>query len=314
MDPLDEVLQDLRLTQGFYCHSELHAPWGVDFPDQDWASFHFMAEGRCCVLLGDQVIQLEAGDFALMPQGRAHGMADQATSKRIDIHTLKLDAIAPNAARLKVSGRGERSVLICGGARFSGSAAHPLLSHLPELILVRKETRAEFDWLRPTLEAMAHEVSSSRPGAAAVMTRLADILIIQAVRTWVASGSEAAKGWLAALRDPQVGRSLALMHREPGKDWDIEGLAKAVGMSRAVFAERFALMVGQPPKQYLTRWRMHLASHWLQEERINLSQVAERLGYGSEAAFSRAFKRHFGESPGGHRRRETKPQRSAARL
>ncbi len=306
MDPLDEVLQDLRLTGGFYCHSELYAPWGMDFPDRDWASFHFVAEGRCCVLLDDKKIVLEAGDFILMPLGRAHGLADRENSHRAKFETLKLDSIAPNATRLRVEGRGERSILICGGARFSGPTAHPLLSHLPELILVRKETRAEFDWLRPTLEAMAHEVSSSRPGSAAVMTRLADILVIQAVRTWAASGSMAAQGWLAALRDPQVGRSLALMHREPGKDWDIEGLAREVGMSRAVFAERFALMVGQPPKHYLTRWRMHLASHWLQEERLNLAQVAERLGYGSEAAFSRAFKRHYGESPGGHRRRETR--------
>lgn len=310
MDPLNEVLQDLRLTQGYYCHSELHAPWGVDFPDQDWASFHFMAEGRSCVLLRDEVIPLEAGDFVLMPLGRAHGLADSEHSQRVAFRTLKLEAIAPNAASLRVEGRGERSVLICGGARFSGPAAPPLLAHLPELILVRKETRAEFDWLRPTLEAMAHEVGSSRPGAAAVMTRLADILVIQAVRTWAASEREAGHGWLAALRDPQVGRSLALMHREPGKDWDIEGLARAVGMSRAVFAERFASVVGQPPKQYLTEWRMHLASHWLHEERLNLAQVADRLGYGSEAAFSRAFKRHYGEAPGGHRRR----QRSTALL
>lgn len=308
MDPLNEVLQDLRLGQGYYCHSELRAPWGVDFPDQQWASFHFVAEGRACVLLGEKLIPLEAGDFVLMPQGRAHGLASSAKATRVAFAALKLEQTAPNAAKLRAGGSGERSVFVCGGARFSGPAAPPLLAHLPELILVRKETRAEFDWLRPTLEAMAHEVGSARPGAAAVMTRLADILIIQAVRTWAASEPTADGGWLSALRDPQVGRSLALMHREPGKDWDIEGLARAVGMSRAVFAERFASLVGQPPKQYLTHWRMRLASQWLREEGLNLAQVADRLGYGSEAAFSRAFKKHHGESPGSHR------QRSAASL
>ncbi|HWQ09335.1 MAG TPA: AraC family transcriptional regulator, partial [Holophaga sp.] len=235
-------------------------------------------------------------------------------SPRVAFSSLPLDRIVPNACRLCGGGTGERSVLICGGARLSGAAAHPLLAQLPEVLLVQKRVRAEFDWLRPTLEAMAHEVAHPRPGTMAVMTRLADILIVQAIRAWIASCRSADHGWLAALRDPQVGHSLALMHRQPGRAWDIEELAREVGMSRAVFAERFAALVGQPPKQYLTRWRMRLAGQWLQEEKVNLAQVAERLGYGSEAAFSRAFKRHHGASPGGFHRRPPAAQRSAAIL
>ena len=205
-------------------------------------------------------------------------------------------------------------LLICGGARFSGPTAHPLLSQLPELIVVRRDSLAEHDWLRPTLEAIALEAESPRPGSAVVMSRLADILVIQAVRTWLDSAPVTANGWLTALRDPNVGHSLALMHRDPGKAWDVDGLAREVGMSRAVFAERFASMMGQPPKHYLTQWRMHLASNWLREEGLGLAQLAERLGYGSEAAFSRAFKRHFGESPGGHRRRKSSNQRERSSL
>ncbi len=303
MDPLDDVLQDLRLTDGYYCHSELCAPWGADFPDKDWTSFHFVAEGRCCVLLGERILELEAGDFVLLPLGRAHGLADRPTTPRMPFACLKSEPIAPNAARMHLEGDGERSVLLCGGARFAGTAAHPLLAHLPELLLVQREARAEYDWLRPALEAMAYEVAHPGPGSAAIMTRLADILLVQAVRTWLASCRKQDHGWLAALRDPQVGQGLALMHREPGKPWDVENLARTVGLSRAVFAERFAALVGQPPKQYLTRWRMQLAGHWLREEGLNLAQAAERLGYGSEAAFSRAFKRHHGEAPGGFRRR-----------
>lgn len=315
MDPLDEILQDLRLVDGYYCHSELRAPWGVDFPDLDWAGFHYVAEGRCCVLLGHRTLELEAGDFVLMPQGRAHGLADAPSSPRVAFSSLQLDRIVPNACRLCAGGPGERTMLVCGGARLSGAAAHPLLAQLPELLLVQEQARAEFDWLRPTLEAMAHEVAHPRHGAMAVITRLADILIVQAIRAWIASCRTTDHGWLAALRDPQVGHSLALMHRQPGREWDIEGLAREVGMSRAVFAERFASLVGQPPKHYLTRWRMHLAGQWLKEERLSLAQVAERLGYGSEAAFSRAFKRHHGTSPGGfHRRKPAGIQRSAARL
>ncbi len=315
MDPLDDLLQDLRLTDGYYCHSELGAPWGVDFPDLDWAGFHFVAEGRCCVLLKDRTVVLEAGDFALLPHGRAHGLADDPSTPRLPFSTVKLDRIVPNACRLRVEGTGTCSVIVCGGARLSGAAVHPLLDLLPELILVQRKARAGYDWLRPTLEAMAHEVTHPRPGTLAVMTRLADVLIVQAVRTWIDACQSLDHGWLAALRDPQVGRSLSLMHREPGKDWDVERLAREVGMSRAVFAERFHALVGQPPKAYLTRWRMHLAGQWLHDERLNLAQVAERLGYGSEAAFSRAFKRHHGEAPGGFRRRGTALlQRSAARL
>ena len=313
MDPLDEILQDLRLVDGYYCRSELHAPWGVDFPDHDWASFHFVAEGRCWAFLGDRQLELEAGDFLLMPQGRAHGLADSTGTPRQPFSTHCLQKLSPNAGCLRIEGPGARSVVVCGGARFAGAAAHPLLAHLPGQILVRKETRAAFDWLRPTLEAMAHEVCSPQPGSAAVMTRMADILVIQAVRTWLAACPGEDQGWLAALRDPQVGRGLALMHREPGRDWDVAHLAKEAGMSRAVFAQRFTALVGQSPKRYLTVWRMQLASQWLQEERASLAQLAERLGYGSEAAFSRAFKRHQGASPGSHRR-GTGPQRSAASL
>ena len=299
MDPVNAVLQDLRISGSTWCWSELNAPWGFDFPAKDWVSFHYLAKGRCCLITARETVALEAGDFFLLAQGTVHALADAPDTPRTPIGRAPCQPLSPNVSRLVVAGPGPASTLVCGGAHFSGSAAHPLLQHLPTIFVVRKAQLDQHDWMRPTLEAITLELDSPRPGVAAALMRLADLLVIQAIRNWIESAS--ADPWLAALRDPGIGRSLAVMHISPDKAWDLDSLAREIGMSRSVFAERFASLVGQPPKQYLTAWRMHLASGWLKEERLSLAQVALRLGYGSEAAFSRAFKRHFGQSPGSHR-------------
>jgi AraC-like DNA-binding protein len=153
------------------------------------------------------------------------------------------------------------------------------------------------------LEAMGSEALSPRPGGTTVMLRLADILVIHAVRSWIDAGVDGRDGWLAALRDPQIGRAIVLMHRQPERAWTVATLAAAVNMSRSVFSDRFTALVGAPPLLYLTRWRMHLAARWLREDRTSLGEVATRLGYESEPSFSRAFKRHVGVPPGAVRRR-----------
>jgi transcriptional regulator GlxA family with amidase domain len=161
--------------------------------------------------------------------------------------------------------------------------------------------------LRQMLDAMGSEALAPRPGGTTVMTRLADILVIHAVRSWLERSPEGRTGWVGALRDPQMGRALVLMHRQPEAAWTVASLAAGVHMSRSVFSERFTALVGMPPLLYLTRWRMHLATRWLRDERASLGQVANRLGYESEPSFSRAFKRHIGVAPGAIRREASQP-------
>jgi AraC-like DNA-binding protein len=190
-------------------------------------------------------------------------------------------------------------VLACGGVRFDDPAAHPLVALMPEVLHIRAED-CQAHLMRHMLAAMASEALNPRPGGATVMLRLADILVIHAIRSWIDAGEQS--GWLGALRDAQIGRVLVQIHRQPERDWTVAALAASVNMSRSVFSDRFTALVGAPPLLYLTRWRMHLAARWLREDRTSLGEVATRLGYESEPSFSRAFKRHIGVPPGAVRR------------
>ena len=181
---------------------------------------------------------------------------------------------------------------------------HPLLELMPEVLHVRGGG-SDDPSLLPLLEAMASEIGNQRVGAATVMTRLADIVITRVVRGWADSRTEDTTGWLAAIRDPQIGRALAAFHRRPSQAWSVVSLAAAANLSRSIFSERFAAVLGTPPAAYVARWRMHLAGTWLRAKRLTVSEVATRLGYESEASFSRAFKRFMGASPSTFRQRRT---------
>ena len=190
-------------------------------------------------------------------------------------------------------------MVVCGVVRFDHPAADRLVKLLPKVIAVDAWSSPEVEWIQSTLRLMAIEARERRPGGETVITRLADILVIQAIRSWIASDPAAQTGWLGALQDKQIGHAIALVHREPARPWTIESLANEVAMSRSAFAARFTEQVGEPVMHYVARWRMHVALTWLKEEGTAVSEMASRLGYESEAAFSRAFKRFLGFSPGG---------------
>lgn len=297
MDALTPLLQDLRLQDGYYCWSELRAPWGASFPASPWCSFEYVIEGRGWITISGQEKLLEAGAFCLIPGGRPYAVANPSTAPCIPFEELPFERLGQGMLQLRMGGKGALAVSICGGARLVGTGAHHLARNLPDSFLIQARDRGPQDWLRPILDAIAMEVNTRRMGTPAVLTRLIEVLILQTIRAWAESTAGNDQGWLGALRDPQIGHALALMHADPGIAWDLSRLAQAIGTSRTVFAERFARKVGCTPMLYLTRWRMDLASQWLEDERITVAEVAERLAYGSEAAFSRAFKRHSGVAP-----------------
>jgi AraC-like DNA-binding protein len=203
---------------------------------------------------------------------------------------------------IRFGGGGAATRLVCGTVRFDHPAAYHLVGVLPRVIGVEAATSPQTEWIQSTLRFMGAEVQALRPGGETVVTRLADVLVIQAIRSWIEQDPAAQTGWLGALRDRQVGRALMLIHREPARAWTVAGLANEVAMSRSAFAARFAELVGEPPMHYVARWRMHVALTWLREEDAALGELASRLGYQSEAAFSRAFKRLMRVAPGAVRR------------
>jgi AraC-like DNA-binding protein len=305
-DGVTSVLRDLRLVQSFYCHSELTAPWGLAMPAEDHAIFHFVAEGEAWLEQpGQPALRVGCGDFVLAASGVAHSVASGAGVACRNVHELPFETVGGRAMILRHGGNGARTVLACGGVRFEDPAANPLVALMPDVLHIRSTDCGHAQLLRQTLDAMATEALNPMPGGATVMTRLADILVIHAIRSWLDGTPDEQGGWLGALRDPQIGRALVLMHRQPERDWTVASLAEALNMSRSVFSDRFTTLVGVPPLLYLTRWRMHLAARWLRDERASLGEVAGRLGYESEPSFSRAFKRHIGVPPGAVRRGES---------
>jgi AraC-like DNA-binding protein len=256
-------------------------------------------------------LRLEPGDLVLLPRGDGHALVDRPRRPTKRLHEVDRVRVGANTYRLREGGGGERALLACCEVRFEEPSLHPLLDLMPEVLLVRGGAKQDPS-LSPLLESMAAEVTAQRLGAATVMARLADIVIARVVRAWVEARAEDDPGWLAAIRDPQLGMALAALHRRPAEAWSVESLAAVAGLSRSRFSERFKDVVGVPPARYLARWRMHLAHAWLRQGRWTVSQVATRLGYDSEASFSRAFKRLVGVPPGTLRRSDPARRRALA--
>lgn len=304
-DPLGEALHHLRMRGVFYSRCEFSAPWGIDLPAiPDSLMFHVVINGACWLeVSGAERVQLQPGDLALVPHGAGHVLRSDDLARTPGLFDLPRDAVSERYEVIRFDGGGEPARLLCGTVFFDHPAARQLIDLLPPIILVQGWRSADSEWIASTLRLMASEARSPRPGGEEVITRLADILVIQAIRVWLEQESTvAASGWLSALHDPQVGRALALIHRDPAQEWRVETLAATVAMSRSAFAERFSRLVGEAPMQYVTRWRMYLAMDALRDNQATVADVALRLGYGSEAAFSRAFKRFVGVPPGAARR------------
>ena len=237
-----------------------------------------------------------------MPHGEGHRLAGEPGTPAAKLFDLPREEVGDRYEILRHGGGGAATSLICGAVRFDHPAAQHLVKLLPKMICVEAWSSPSMEWLQSTLRFMAAEARELRPGGETVITRLADILVIQAIRSWIAEDPAAQTGWLGALQDKQIGRAISLIHRDPARAWTVASLASEVAMSRSAFAARFTELVGEPAMRYLARWRMHVALTSLKEDGASVGEMASRLGYESEAAFSRAFKRILGVSPGAARR------------
>lgn len=305
-DVLSDILRSLRLSTTLYGRSELYAPWGLRLPPRPVFGFLLLARGSAVLSVDDSelTVTLSPGDVALLPRGSGHFLRD-ATGRRLlarDITSHDCTGDRVPASRQPTDG--PMTELLGGAFTFDEPLHNPVLAQLPPLLHLRADDVASSSWLAPTVQLLAAESHAPRPGGGLVLERLAEVLLVQALRRHSESGRCPTAG-LRALADPAIGAALANIHAAPGRDWSVESLATAVGLSRSGFAARFAELVGETPLRYLTRWRVTRAGELLRDARLSVAAVAAQLGYNSEAAFHRAFKRVQGVGPGKWRRGHT---------
>lgn len=299
-DALTEILLGLRLDGVEYGRCVMREPWAVAFPARREASFHFVAQGSCWMRTATKDwLQLNPGDAVLLPHGTAHVMASSPDLPAVEIDSLARKAVSENLYLVNGAGPQDAAaeqVLFCGAMRFNLDPLHPLLAMMPEAM--RAADLGQRDpAVHAMLEAMEREVALDRIGACGILARLADVLAASIIRAWVECACSDASGWIAAVRCPQIGRVLAAIHRQPERDWSVSELANVMGASRSSFIDKFSSAVGETPAKYVAKVKMFQARHWIARDGMRVAVVANRLGYDSEASFSRAFKRVIGHPP-----------------
>lgn len=301
-DPIGELLMGMRMRGASYGKLHLRPPLGAGFPAASEARFHFVAGGRGLLRTpsGD-LMPLSCGDAVLLPRGDGHALLSQTGAEVRPIGDFRTVPLCPGMCSFE-AGCGptppDKGVLVFSAEmQFELDTLHPLIGLMPSVLHVGSVPGKEPE-VRPLLDAMEREMSANRAGTAGILARLAEVVAASVVRNWVECGCGDASGWVAALRDERLGRVLAALHRDPGRDWTLAEMAAAMGSSRSVFAERFAAATGTTPLRYVAALRMRLAEQWLSRDRMPIDQVARDLGYQSQAAFSRAYKRVTGQPPG----------------
>jgi len=317
MDALSDVLRAVRLSGGVFLEADFTAPWCVlsQLTAEDCKPFvmnpahlvgyHYVVEGSLLVQVQGQnepPIRVSAGEIVLLPRNQPHCLGDVITATPAHGHEIAEAREGGGLARIVHGGGGARTRIVCG---FLGSEArhNPVLDALPSILKLNVRETAAGEFIESSFRFAAGELATGRAGAASVLSKLSELLFVEAVRGYIATLPSERRGWLAGLRDPYVGRALALLHARLAYSWTAEELAQEVGLSRSAFAERFTNIIGEPPLRYLAAWRMQLAAQRLGDSHLPISQIAYEVGYESEAAFNRAFKREFGAPPATWRRK-----------
>jgi AraC-like DNA-binding protein len=315
MDALSDVLRIVQLSGAVFLHGEFTTPWClISHADSELCtaylprsdrvvSYHLITHGSCWASLADDehsAIRLEAGDLVVVPQGESHLLgSDLALDPKPSAPLLaeKLAGHPGEVMRVMYGGGGEATRMVCGFLTCDGVLSNPLLTSLPRIFKVDVSRSVESAWLASALSFAVAEAAQPRAGTTTVLAKLSELLFVDAMRRCVDTLPENEKGWLAALRDRYVGPALSRLHAQPAHPWTVDELACEVGLSRSALAQRFTDLLGQPPMQYLSHWRLQMAARQLRSSRKSLAEVADAVGYESEAAFSRAFKREFGLPP-----------------
>jgi AraC family transcriptional regulator, alkane utilization regulator len=345
MDILSDVLHTVRLSGAVFFTAEFSSPWALDSPNRELLAsivmpdaecmvlFHILTEGECFVLCKKYPpVKLEAGDVIIFPHGESHTMCSHLGAKATPVGAVFSRSSTDATPQVAFGGGGRKSRFICGylncDQRFD-----PLVSALPEMLVVRscndyatveviehngprpaKVPEGSGTWLSTTLKFTTNEARAARPGNAAMLGRLTELMFVEILRQYMQQLPPGQRGWLAGVNDVHVGKALRLMHADPARAWTVSELAREAAISRSALAERFTQLIGESPMRYLVRWRVQLAKQMLRDGGSSVAEIAARVGYGSEAAFNRAFKRGAGSPPATWRKAAASAIVSAAAL
>lgn len=308
-DPLSDVLRSVRLTGGVFLNAYFTAPWSITAQVRDYhvsaflqlpaqlICYHVVKKGKLLLSLDDGAsVEVHAGEIILLPRNDPHALASAAGLNPVQV--TELIQPSPNGAPPEIvyGGGGEQTHVICG---FLGSsdAFNPLIATLPRVLTLNIREGMSRAWIEASVQFAANELVAGRLASSGVMSRLSELLLVEAVRQYSSTLADDETSWLKGLNDPYIGRALALIHQDLGASWSADALASAVALSRSAFVDRFSALIGMPPIRYVTVWRLQAARLLLRETQKAVSQIAHSVGYQSEEAFSRAFKREFGLSP-----------------
>ncbi len=300
MDPLDDVFSAMRVHSAIYARLESRAPWGLSLAGGQSARFGLVVRGACVLKVEDEssAITLTAGDCYVLAHGSPYVLCDSLETPRKSCSEVVRDKVG---GVVELGGQGVPATVICGWFTFDSESARPLLELLPTQLHVRMD-HARTQVLQATLQLLAMETDTPGLGSKLVVSRLADIIFVQAVRAHVQSDVESGRGWLTALADSKLGAALRAVHADLAHPWSVETMSRAANMSRSAFAAQFKVRVGEAPMEYVTRWRMFRAGCLLRQSERAMIDIANTVGYESEAAFNKAFKRMSGIPPGQYRR------------
>jgi len=317
MDALSDVLRVAHLTGGVFLHADFFAPWCMAArvapehcapalgPASNLILYHYIVEGELRIRVdgdSEEELSLGAGDVVLLPRNDLHVVGSDLTLPAVRGSDIIQPPKAGGLFTIHHGGSGKRTRMICGYLGHDSAGENPVISTLPPLLKFDAGQGGAAEWIRSTFQYAAEEVAAGRPGSETVLAKLSELLFVEAVRRYIEGLPKGQTGWLAGLRDPYVSRALALLHRDITRSWNVDDLGREVGLSRSALAERFTSLIGMPPMHYVANWRMQVATQKLRNTSASLAQVADSVGYGSEAAFSRAFKKAFGTAPATWRR------------
>jgi AraC-like DNA-binding protein len=303
-DVLADVLRSIHLQSALYCRAHLSAPWGLAVPRRQVAVFHIVTAGTCWLTVEgtDEPELLTTGDLMILPHGHAHVVTDQPSTPVTEFEDFVSRHPPDKYGRVYGGGQGAQSTLVCGEYQLDEYATNPLYTLLPPSLRASSRHRRASPWIKMIVQLVRAEAQGYQPGAETVITRLSEILFLHIVREYLSGLGGGQMGLLRALRDPQIGQALALIHHQPEERWTVESLASRVGLSRSALSAKFTRLVGKPPLRYLTDVRLAKAAAMLRTQPATLVAAALSVGYDSEVAFSKAFKRRFGAAPGAYRR------------
>jgi AraC-like DNA-binding protein len=325
MDALSDLLRVIRLKGGVFLHAEFTKPWCIfsAVTPKDCGSlldgaehmvlYHYVVEGRLIAQIPNQPpVKVEAGEVIIFPHNDGHLLGSDLDLPPVP--SRQVVRVSPESGLFVIrhGGGGDRTRNVCGFLGCDRLDDNPLAAALPPVLHFDARQGSAASWIRSSFEFAADEIAARRAGSGTVLAKLSELLFVETLRNYVEALPDEQTGWLAGLKDSFVSRALGLLHRRVSKQWTVDDLGREVGLSRSALAERFTRLIGEPPMHYLARWRIQLAAHQLRNSDTPLARIAEEVGYESEAAFNRAFKRHFGLPPAAWRKKASASRQTAS--